>query len=153
MFKLKEAKGTYKGLIGECMFKLTRKYAILNKYWNKRKYFEIFGKYLNDKQINFLNKYWHSLDAIEIVFINKTKNVFLYEIKTKNIYNKSLGFKPKITKSSVLLYKKAIELDFKVNLAFVCFYNDWNYSVKIVDFSENNYYIDSKKLYDKKELY
>ncbi len=152
MFKLKESKGTYKGLIGECMFKLTRKYAVINKYWNKKKYFEIFGKYLNNKQIDFLNKHWHSLDAIEIVFKNGTKKVFLYEIKTKNIYNKPLNFRPKITRSTVLLYERAIEFGFEVNIVFVCFHNDWNYSVKYTEFSEKNYYIDSQKPYDKQDM-
>ena len=146
MHNLKEAKGTYKGLIGECMFKLTRKYAVINKYWNKRKYFEVFGKHLTQLQIQFINRHWYSLDALEISF--NPKKVTLYEIKTRNIYSTELGFKPKITESTVVIYEKGIAAGLNVKIALVELHSDWNYKVNVVDFNEDNYCIDKPKKYD-----
>lgn len=153
MFNLKKANGTYKGLVGECMFKMSRKYAVINKYWNREKYFLKFAKYLIEKQIEFLIKNWYSLDAIEIMFSEDQKLVVLYEIKTKNAYSKELGFKPKITMSTVNLYKKAESLGFCVKIANVIFLDDWNYEIKMVDFLPGNYCIDKPKRYDKKSSY
>lgn len=147
MFNLKKAKGTYKRLIGECMFKLSRNYAVLTKYWNKRRYLDYFGKYLTKPQLDFVNEYWHSLDAIEIDYSNGFRDVYLYEIKTNAC--EELNLKPKINEARVLLYQKALKMGFIVKLAFVCFEDDWNYSVNLLDFSENNLCIDKPKMHDR----
>ncbi len=151
MFNLKESNGTYKSLIGECMFKLTKRYVVINKYWSKTRYFAIFGSHLTRQQMEFLNDYWHSIDAIEIDF-SKGKKIILYEIKTKNMNKKISGFKPKITETAVLLYNKAIETGFFVQIATICFHNNWNYSIQLLDFTEQNYQIGEQKPYDRQCL-
>ena len=63
-FNLKDCGGTFKGLIGECMFKSYSKSLVLTRFFNKNKYLQIFGQYLTESQANFLSKNWYSLDAI-----------------------------------------------------------------------------------------
>lgn len=152
MKNLKECNGTYKGLIGECMFKLKQKNAVINKYWNKRKYFEIFGQHLTNKQMEFLNDYWHSLDAVEINFKIGQKKKVIYEIKTINAYKRRQYLKPKINHSSILLYQKALSLGFEVQLAYVCLHEDWKFSIEFVEFSKDNCYVNWTKTYDKEIL-
>ncbi len=151
MFNLKESKGAYKDLIGECMFKLTRRCAVITKYWSKTRYFAIFGNHLTRQHMEFLDDYWYSIDGIEIDF-SKEKKVILYEIKTKNINKKISGFNPKITEKAVLLYKKAIDNGFSVQIATICFHNNWNYSIQLLDFAEQNYQIGEQKPHDRQCL-
>lgn len=126
MFNLKEARGTYKKLILECMFKCTRQYAVITKYWNKARYFAYFGRHLTKQQMEFLSDHWHSIDAVEIDSVP-----VLYEIReNKPSHN--------INESSLLLFNKAIGLGFKVKLGLVSYHNNWNYSVEIVDFSKED---------------
>jgi hypothetical protein len=148
MYNLRKIKGTYKGLIGECMFKHTRKKAILPKYFNKEKYKKIFGKYLSSDQLNFIIKNWYSLDCIEITFESGFKKVYLYEIKTKNQYNKRLSYKLKVTESTVRIYENAKKLGFNVKLGIVKFFDDWNFKIEIKEFAKENYCIDKPKKYD-----
>ena len=152
MRNLKECNGAYKSLIGECMFKLAMNYAVINKYWNKTKYIGIFGQYLNREQMEFLNDYWHSIDAIEVNFRIGEKKIILYEIKTKNVYKKKLNFKPKIIHSKVLLYKKAIKLGFEVKLAYICLHNDWNFSIEFFNLSKTDYRIEIPEQYGRENL-
>lgn len=56
MYNLKRGKGTYKGLIGECMFKLTRRYLVVTKFFNKNKYLSIFGEKFSKKEKDFIEK-------------------------------------------------------------------------------------------------
>ena len=149
MNNLKKLNGTYKGLIGECMFKLTRKWVVITKYWNKLKYMQIFGKYMNSVQREFILTNWHSLDAIEITFTNGKKQITLYEIKTKNEYNVKLFFKLKMTESTHRIYQIAKKAGFNTKIAIVHFTDDWNYYTKIVEFNEASYCIDKPKKYDK----
>jgi len=146
MFDLKKSKGTFKGLIGENMFKLANKEAILVRFFNKNKFIQLFKTYLNKKQINFLNYYWYSLDAIKI----NSKEIVLYEIKTKNKYKSKLFFKPKMTKSTHEMYILAKKLGFKVKLTIVEFHENWQYEIHINSLEEKDYCIDQIKKYDRK---
>ena len=119
MHNLKKCNGTYKGLIGEFMFKLTRKWAVLTKCWKLEKYLMTFGKYYTPKQLQFIKEYWHSLDCLEICYVKGKKEKRLYEIKTKNEYSREIRFKPKITESSVNLYEEASHIGFSVYFAEV----------------------------------
>ena len=109
-----------------------------------------FGKYLTAKQIMFIKENWSSLDSLEICFENGKKEVRLYEIKTKNEYNKKLSFKQKISEYSLSLYEYAKTIGFSVYFAEVFFKNDWNYDIKIIPFDVNFFCIDQPKPYDKK---
>ncbi len=149
MYNLKEGKGTFKGTIGECMFKLTNDKVVITKFFNKSKYFFIFGKYLNEKQSQFLQENWYSIDAIEILFIEGKPQAFLYEIKTRNKYARELSYKPKMTEASHALYNSSKEYGFIPKLVTVWLHDNWEYSIEIKDFHENLYCIDKPKKYDR----
>jgi hypothetical protein len=153
MYNLKRGGGTYKGIVGECLFKLTRRYLILPKFFNKEKYFKIFGERLSKDEANFIDNNWHSLDAIEFDYTKNPRKVVLFEVKTLNdvYYHKLNGLNriPIFTDSSVKMYKGALQNGFDVRVAKVWLKDDWNYDVEIVDFDKCNYQIDSPKKYDK----
>ncbi len=150
MYNLKGCKGTFKGIIGECMFKLTRNWAVLPLFFKFSKYRERFYKYYSVDQIDFLRKYWHSIDAIEIKFLFGKPIPYLYEIKTKNSYRKHIGFKPKMTMSTEEVYSDAKKLGFVGKIAIVYFQDNWKFEVNIKDFDKKFYCLDKPKLYDRK---
>lgn len=149
MHNLKAMGGTYKGLIGEYMFKLTRKWAVLNKCWKPDRYLLTFSKYYNTEQINFIRNNWHSLDSLEITYKKGFKENRLYEIKTKNMYRKLMFKKHKITRAALDMYIQAQKMGFSVYLAEVFFLDDWNYHVKIKPFAGDLFFVDEMKKYDK----
>lgn len=149
MYNLKKGGGSFKGLIGECMFKLTNKNVVITRFFNKNKYFSIFSKYFNQEQLGFLQQNWFSIDAIDLIFVDGKKQIILYEIKTRNKYRKELYFKPKMTLETHNVYNQAKSLDFSTKIATVWLYDNWDYDVEIKDFNERDYYIDKPKLYDK----
>ena len=152
MYNLKEKTGTYKGLIGECLFKLTRHYLILTRYFNKNKYLTVLGDKLSKEEKEFIDKNWFSLDAIEFDYQQTPRKVVLFEIKTLNKqYNPNTFWLPKISSSEYNIYKEALTLGFDVMVAFVNLLDDWNYSVEIKNFDDVQFSIDKPKLYDKKE--
>lgn len=148
MFNLKEGGGSFKGLIGECMFKLTNKEVVITKFFNKSKYFNTFGKYFTPEQHSFLENNWYSIDAIEVKFSNNVKNIILYEIKTRNKYNYELPFLPKMTLETHRIYHSAKSLGFVPKIAIVWLYDSWNYDIELKEFDEKEYSIDRPKQYD-----
>ena len=150
MFDLKRGGGSFKGIIGECMFKLTNKNVVITKFFNKNKYMAVFRRHFTPIQQEFLFENWHSLDAIDIIFETGIKRIILYEIKTRNKYEQELHHKPKMTLETHHLYNQAKELGFITKIATVWLLNDWKYDLEIKDFDEKDYYIDSPKLYDKR---
>lgn len=145
MYNLRNFNGTFKGNIAECMFKLTRKNLFLTRFHAQWRVLNAISRYLENSQICFLRHYWFSIDSIEI----ENFMPVLYEIKAKNRYRKSCFEKPKLTFSTVRLYKKALSLGFKVRLTNVVFHENWNYAIDIKDFSESNFIVDGKRKYDK----
>ncbi len=149
MHNLKNGGGSFKGYIGECMFKLTDKYLVLTRFFSKNKYASIFGKYLSKEQFEFVYTNWYSIDAIKICF-DTGKQIIIYEIKTRNKYDcPKSNWATKFTQNSIDLYKKAIGLDFKVTVATVWILEDWNYEIEFEDFQDAKYCIDESKTYDK----
>ena len=144
MYNLKKFGGSFKGLIGECMFKLTREHAFLVRFHNKNKFLEVWNRILTSDQKEFIYKNWYSLDAIEVV----NNQVILYEIKTRNSYRKPLYFKPKMTLQTHNLYLEAKRLGFIIKLVTIWLFDDWNYDVEISDLNEKDYCIDKEKIYD-----
>lgn len=150
MHNLKKCTGTYKGLIGECLFKLTRRYVIVTKFFNKKKYFEIFKDKFSIEEKEFIDRNWFSIDALEFDYSQKPRKIILFEIKTKNkIYNPKYFWPPKMTLATHKMYNEALSKGFDVKIAIVRLLDDWNYDVEIIDFSRDNYYIDKPKKYDK----
>lgn len=153
MYNLKRSGGTFKGLIGEAMFKITRENLILTRFFNKNKYLRIFGKYLSPIQKDFLFNNWYSIDALEIDYSSYPRGIILYEIKTlNNNFIPSLnGLNkiPKITLNSYNLYNYAVSLGFNVFVAYVLLNSNWDYDIKIEDFTKCKFSIDKPKNYDK----
>lgn len=146
MYNLKNGKGTYKGMVGECLFKLTRQYLILPKFFNKNKYFMIFSKKFTIEQVKFLKENWYSIDSIEFI----DNKPVLFEIKTRNKYlNPKSNWLPKMTLATHNMYKKAIKLGFIVKVAHVWLLDDWNYSIELIPIENFKYTIDKPKQYDK----
>lgn len=152
MYNLKDFYGTYKGLIGECLFKLTRRYLILPKFFNKYRYLKIFEDKLSSEEKDFLEKYWFSIDALEFDYTKDPRKIVLFEIKTLNdfYYAKIHGLNriPKLTESTCNIYKEALKTGFDVKIAIVWLKNDWNYEINIIDFDKKYYIIDKPKKYD-----
>lgn len=154
MYNLKRGGGTYKGLIGECMFKLTRRCLIVTKFFNKKKYFEIFGDRFSKKEYNFLDKNWFSIDAIEIDYTKTPRKIVLFEIKTLNeYYARKSNWIPSLTFSTYKIYNEALRSGFDVKFAIVWLKDNWEYDVEIVDFKNLDYYVDKPKKYDKDSGY
>tara|TARA_Y100000034_G_scaffold136768_1_gene215578 strand:+ start:15177 stop:15629 length:453 start_codon:yes stop_codon:yes gene_type:complete len=150
MYNLREGKGTFKGLIGECMFKLTRKNLILTRFFGKNKFFKIFSTKISYLEREFLYKNWFSIDAIEFDYSQKPRKIVLFEIKTQNYYrNRKFNWKPKMTLATHNIYKEALRLEFDVKMVIIELYDAWDYDAKIKDFNESDYYIDKPKRYDK----
>lgn len=157
MYNLKRGIGTYKGTIGECLFKLTRRYLIVTKFFNKNKYFSIFGGRLLEKERNFLDENWFSIDALEFDYSTKPRKIVLFEIKTLNdfYYSKLNGLNriPKLTLATVNMYKEALDIGFEVKIAIVWLKENWDYDIEIVDFSKCKYLVDKPKKYDKRATF
>lgn len=146
MYNLLNQGGTFKGLIGEAMFKLTRNNAYMTRFHS----FEFINYRFNDKlskeQLEFLKENWYSLDVIEI---SNSGLITLFEVKTQNYLNFKQGYQHKITKNCYYLYSTAKELGFVVKVARVQLMGDWNYRVLIDDLDYVFFNVDRPKKYDK----
>jgi len=145
MYNLKRCNGTFKGNIGECLFKLTKRNLFLTRFHSKYKVLNIISKFLTREQKDFLNSNWYSIDGIELV----NDVLTIYEIKTRNRYKTPLKYKPKTTSYTISLYSKAIKIGFIVKTVFVWLEEDWNFSLEIKDFNSRSFCEDKAKIYDK----
>jgi len=147
---LRRFNGSFKGTIAECMFKLTNDRVVITKFFNKVKYFTVFGKHFTDEQKAFLETNWYSIDAIEVFFSDGQRNIILYEIKTKNkAYEKKIKWPHKITQNTVNMYRKSAEIGFKPIIVIVWFLENWNFEIEVREFESGWWTIDRPKLYDK----
>lgn len=150
MENVKHIRGTQKGMIGECMFKATRRYAVSTKLVPKNHYIPFLTGRIPEHQIDFLRKNWLSLDCIELIYNQGKINLVLYEVKTKNyIENRPAHWKHCISQSEVNIYEEAKKLDINVKIAFVNLYENWEYDVKMEPFSIDVFHISVPRKYDK----
>ena len=148
MHDLTTKNGSFKGYIGECMFRLAEPRAYLVRYIGKSWYIETHCQQLSDAQHEFLQKYWYSLDAISV----DTTKITLYEVKTRNEYSyNNPQWKNKFTKSTVDIYRKALSLGFTVLVATVVLHKNWQYDILLEPFDHAIYCIDAPKKYDRPE--
>ena len=147
MFNLKRYNGTFKGVIGECLFKNTNDNVIITKFFNKNKFFSKFDNIIGKEKRDFLFNNWFSIDAVE--FDKSSMKIVLYEIKTRNKYNKELHFKPKMTLATHKIYTEALRIGFIVKIATVWLCDNWDYNVVLSDFDDSQYCIDKPKKWDK----
>ncbi|MBI3031889.1 hypothetical protein HYY69_00290 [Candidatus Woesearchaeota archaeon] len=154
MFNVKKFNGTFKGIIGECMFKLATPQITLTNFYPKHRFLAYFDDMLTKEQIAFLIEHWDSIDAIQANNIgidkNDKYNFTFYEIKTRNTYPQKLSFKPKMTLETHRVYHTAKKIGFLSKLATVWLEDNWNFKVEITEFDEKYYCIDKPKKYDKK---
>ena len=136
MFDLEKLGGSFKGIITECMFKLANKKVVITKFFNKEKYFNIFGRCFNKEQEEFLRDNWYSIDGIEIQVSNGRRKLILYEVKTKNAYyaDKEEWNSLKITANTHNMYLESKALGFEPYLALIWILKDWKFDVEIKEF-------------------
>lgn len=154
MFNVKRFNGTFKGIIGECMFKLAFPKINLTNFYPSFRFLSYFNKILTLEQYTFLKKHWYSIDAIEVKKVEKENGgeywFILYEIKTRNRYTTDLYFKPKMTLETHKVYHEAEKLGFVSKIATIWLETDWNYSIELQEYKSEFYCIDKPKKYDKK---
>ncbi len=144
MENLKAFYGTYKGMIGECMFRLANEKIILTRFAHKKPIIKKYKKILKKQKARFLKRNWHSIDALEF----QQDKIILYEIKTKNAFKNRFS-RPKMTLHSQKVYEQAKILGFEVRLVFVILHNNWQYEIRRLAFKKRYYRIDKPKRFDK----
>lgn len=100
---------------------------------------------LNSSLINFLNKNFYAIDLIAFDLNNKKSrnviDIFFYEVKTKNVSNKS---KLDICFTSLNTYKHLKKEGFRTFLASFILFEDWRYSFNIHNLNLNNFRLYSR---------
>ena len=148
MQNVKSIGGTFKGLIGECLFKVTDDRLTLTRFFGRNKWLELFGERLSESQRNFIFKNWYSLDVVRIP--RPGDQACIYEVKTRNRYKRmEPHWINKFSARTTILYKEATSLGIQVFVTTVWMEDDWNYSIEIKPFSESEYVVDSPKRYDR----
>lgn len=126
MNSLKKSSGTFKGLAGECMFRLVNRETILTHFQPREQAIKQLQETYNKEQINFLLNNWDTIDAINI------KETKIYEIKTKSCdYGK---YKIRVMANCHNTLKKASKIGIKPILAKIIFEEDWLYRVVEKDY-------------------
>ena len=149
MHNLKSVCGTFKGVIGECLFKAAFPNVILTKFTNKHRFTQNYPFYVSEDKMNFLFDNWHFIDAFGLDSINRT--LIIYEIKVKDDYENANDFwKIRMTASTVDIFNKAVAIGVNVKVVTVHLYDDWNFDFDLKDFTESDYCINKPKFWDKK---
>ena len=150
MHNLKKQTGTFKGTIGECMFRIVYNKVIINRFFNKQRCLDYYYNYFTKNQLNFLDTYWSSIDAFEVD--EKNKKIILYEIKIRAAEYKNMDYPMRLSPRIAQIYKKAPELSFETKLAIVWFCNNWEYYIEIINFDDGYYYIDHSQNYKRYKM-
>jgi len=150
MFNLKKQSNNLKGEIGEVIAKRKIKYVFRTKELHPE-FLEkdIFPFNEMSKEIRgFLKEYWYTIDLFRTLKDREGNlNLELFEVKIINYYSRFLRTFhkiPKITSSSLDVYKKAIARGFKVKLVKIIFFDNWRYNVIIKDFDPRYFIIQDK---------
>jgi hypothetical protein len=138
MLSVREFKGSYKGLIGECLFKFKHKYAVLTQLANPDTYLEKRPYTLPKEMIAFLKSNWTRIDAFEVLLNHDMSllAVNIFEIKTRNQYkyilpgHVELRVSPEVDKAM----KSAKEYGIGAYLAKVMLFDDWRFDVEIISY-------------------
>jgi len=151
MYNVKRVNGTFKGLIGECLFKDTDNSVILTRFFAKNKWLDLFGDRISPDQRAFLLEHWYSIDAIRIPRHNQP--LLIFEVKTRNRYPRmDVRWVTKFSRNTVELYVHAQKIGIVVSVVTIWLEDEWNYTVQIEDFSQSHYVIDRPKEYDAKAV-
>jgi hypothetical protein len=134
MYNLKDLKGTYKGLIGECLFHLVNKNALVTRLINK----ELILRRLDiDKTIkDFIYNNLMTFDCIEW-----GEKIKIYEIKTfKEMFFVNYK-KLKMTRNSYNTYLNAMNRGIECNAVFIILLKNWNFKIFLKSINKANFYI------------
>lgn len=143
---LDSLKGSPKGLIGEIIFKESKKNIFCTKLCEptilKKLPLEI-----PTKIPDFLTTNWHTLDCLEFKTKRLTEDkltftgIILYEIKTQkfNPNKKQPYTKCTFTKNQLSVHKTAKSSGMQKKLVKVLFFNNWMYSISILKLEPEKY--------------
>ncbi len=147
MYNFKKMGGTFKGLAGECMFRLVKTKSYLTRFFPIEFVLNRHQKMLTQKQKEFLINNWLSFDAIEFT----KSDIIIYEIKTRNKEYDIKRYKTKFTQNSVDLLNEAKKIGFEVKLAKIFLNTNWEYDIKIFNFifSKDKMWINNNNKFDK----
>ncbi len=146
MYNTKNYGGTFKGVIGECMVKLTDAQLVLTRFYPRNKFFMLFGTRFTPEQQMFLTQNWYSLDAVKAV---PGKAPILFEIKTRNYYaNPNPAWVNSMTQNTTVLYEQAAKLGFITKVLTVWLHDNWEFRIDEENFQNAVYYVTEPKKYD-----
>ncbi|MFH1769971.1 MAG: hypothetical protein ABH828_00255 [archaeon] len=141
MNSLKKASGTFKGLAGECMFRIEKNNTILTHFQPKEHAEKQLREVYTKEQIIFLLENWDTIDAIN------TKKTKIYEIKTMSCdYGK---YKIRIMANCHNTLLKAHKIGIKPILAKIKLEEDWLYKVVETDYLQEDCQIVVPSKYNK----
>lgn len=141
MNSLKKTSGTFKGLAGECMFRIAKPQIILTHFQSKKFALRQVEKVYTKEQIDFLSENWDTIDAID------SCEPKVYEIKTKSCdYGK---YKARVMANCHNTLKKSAKLGIKPILAKVILEEDWLYRVVEIDYLRADVNVIMPKKYNK----
>jgi hypothetical protein len=121
MHSLKKAKGTFKGLAGECMARIVKTHIILTHFQQPEQAIKQLQHTYSKTQLEFLTKHWHTIDAID------SQNPIIYEIKTR--CSQHSRRKPVLTSFCNYVLEKAKEIHIEPRLLKVIFEYNWKYEL------------------------
>jgi hypothetical protein len=141
MNSLKKASGTFKGLIGECMYRIENPRIILTHFQPKELAIRQLREIYDDKQIAFIFANWDTIDAIA------TNETTVYEIKTRcGDYGK---YKLRVMANCHNTLKKAARIGITPKLIKVIFEEDWLFRVEETDYLDEHLEVIVPKKYNK----
>ena len=129
-----------KGLIGEI---LAKKHIIGSFKPNRHNLTvvdDMLGKNkIDQKTANFLKEYWGTIDIIRVkdASLGGSTKVEIFEVKAKKFYHnfKASWLAHKVTPRTIELYNKCLSYGIDFKFAYVVFFSDWKYRVKIKEFN------------------
>jgi hypothetical protein len=127
MYNLKQYGGTFKGLAGECMCKVTIKDMYLTRFHPIEFVLRKLESALTPRKEAFIVENWLSFDGIQL----ENGQIVLYEVKTRNLERELQGRPFILTQNCLRMYTIAERMGFVVRIAKVVLLDDWNYTVSM----------------------
>jgi hypothetical protein len=151
MYNLKEYGGTFKGLAGECMCKVTIKGMFLTRFHPMEFVLRKLEPVLTPRKKAFIEDNWLSFDGIAL----EDDRIVLYEVKTRNEEREKEGRSFILTQNCLKMYTVAERMGFVVRIAKVVLLDNWNYSVSMHSLSDilKKTWVERNGNYDKTKYY
>ncbi len=152
MLNVRDFGGSYKGLIGECLFKFSHKYAVLTQLANPATYFDKRPYTLSETTKRFLIDNWTRIDAIEVLLdaSMNIREVNIYEVKTQN-YDREKAFsymRPSVSFNVDAVFRAAARYGINAHLAKVFLLNDWSFDITISPYNSTDVFVCERPSYN-----